>query len=201
MAADRFHVPVDAKYQATGWDRGTARRGYELACRLVLEFLNETVNGEAAAKVRLDALMRREGRLDVERLAPLPTAPAPDEVPALAAASGLDGVKEQFRAACQDRAPAACVDAGQFNSYGYDLLGQKRGRDAIAVFEIVAWAHPTLANAQDSLADGYLAAGDTEKARAALRTAIELAPADPAMDAAARARFVAEERSRLEHLR
>ena len=103
--------------------------------------------------------------------------------------------------ACSGGAVAACVDANQFNAYGYELLGQKRSRDAINVFEIVVWAHPTLANALDSLADGYLAAGNPEKARLAVLKAIELAATDPTMNVAARDLFMSAARSRLKQLR
>jgi hypothetical protein len=43
----------------------------------------------------------------------------------------------------------------------YALLAKQQVREAIAVLELVAWAHPGLANAQDSLADAHLAAGES----------------------------------------
>jgi pimeloyl-ACP methyl ester carboxylesterase len=201
MVADRFDVPVDPRYTGTGWDRRTAQSGYQYSCRVVLEFLNVTVKGEAGATARLDTLLRSGDRTHEERLAAVPVPPAPDEAAALVTGSGLDLAKEQFRLACAGGAVAACVDANQFNAYGYELLGQKRSRDAIYIFEIVVWAHPTLANPQDSLADGYLAAGNSEKARLALLKAIELAATDPTMNVAARDLFMSAARSRLEQLR
>jgi len=51
----------------------------------------------------------------------------------------------------------------------YNLLGQRRPKDALAVFQLNAWAHPQSANAQDSLADGYLSVHDKENARAAVQ--------------------------------
>jgi hypothetical protein len=48
------------------------------------------------------------------------------------------------------------IDGDRFNTWGYNLLGQNRPKDAHAVFKLAVWAHPTSANAQDSLADGTL---------------------------------------------
>ena len=110
---------------------------------------------------------------------------------------GLERVKARFRAACADDAPAGCVDAGRFNSFGYALLGKHQVREAIAVLELVAWAHPGLANAQDSLADAYLAAGDRERARRSLQRAIELAPTDVSLGPADRERSISEWTARI----
>jgi len=91
--------------------------------------------------------------------------PSPPEVVVLASEGSLDTVKSTPLQDCEEQPVSKCVDANAFNFYGYDLLGKQRAKDALVVFEIAAWAHPTLANAQDSLADGYLAIGDKEKAR------------------------------------
>ena len=68
------------------------------------------------------------------------------------------------------------------------------------IFQIAAWSHPESANAQDSLADGYLAVDDKEKARAAIRRAIALVPTDPSVDSTAKATFLADEQRRLNEI-
>jgi tetratricopeptide (TPR) repeat protein len=62
------------------------------------------------------------------------------------------------------------------NLLGYDLFGERRFADAIAVFTVNAEANPTSANAQDSLGEAYVDAGDREKAIAAYRQALGLDP-------------------------
>jgi Flp pilus assembly protein TadD len=93
------------------------------------------------------------------------------------------------------------MDVDRFNTWGYNLLGQHRPKDALALFQLNAWAHPHSANAQDSLADGYLSAGDKESARTAVERAIALASADPSFDRAARASFLTEEETKLQQLK
>jgi Flp pilus assembly protein TadD len=94
-----------------------------------------------------------------------------------------------------------CINQSQFNSHGYSLLGQNHAKAAVIAFAIAAWAHPASSNALDSLADGYLAIGDKEKARDALRRAIELVPADPAISPESRTSSLTAAKRRLEELR
>ena len=106
-------------------------------------------------------------------------------------------VKALFSKICGERGVGDCVDGDRFNTWGYNLFGQHRPKDALAVFEIAAWAHPTSANAQDSLADGYLAAGDKESAKRALQRAIDLAPEDPLIESGSKASFISDESKKL----
>jgi tetratricopeptide (TPR) repeat protein len=92
------------------------------------------------------------------------------------------------------------MDADRFNTWGYNLLGQGRPKDALAVFQLNAWAHPQSANAQDSLADGYLSVNQKENARAAAHRAIALAPTDETLDPTAKSSFVSEEKAKLQKI-
>jgi tetratricopeptide (TPR) repeat protein len=62
------------------------------------------------------------------------------------------------------------------NGIGYELLGTKENDAAIAIFRENAAQFPKSANAWDSLAEGYLAAGDRAQAAANYRKALELDP-------------------------
>jgi len=67
--------------------------------------------------------------------------------------------------------------------FGRELLDAKDAAGAVDVFQANAQAFPGSGDAQESLADGYRAAGKAELARAAYRRAVEL---DPHNEAAAR---------------
>jgi dienelactone hydrolase len=64
------------------------------------------------------------------------------------------------------------------NLLGYAKLQAGEKQDAIALFKLNTEAYPASANAQDSLSDGYLAAGRNDLALAAEQKCLELLPAD-----------------------
>ena len=61
-----------------------------------------------------------------------------------------------------------------FNKAGYNLLGSNQVKEAVFVFGLITELFPNSANAWDSLAEGYLKAGDKEKAKAYYEKAISL---------------------------
>jgi dienelactone hydrolase len=168
MIGQRFHTPITAKYPLSGWNRETAKSGYQQVCRIVVAFLDVEIRGDLTAMTALaNAVGGAEGGvLNHQQGTPVP--PSPLEAAALASQQGLVGVQTLISKICGVEGVEACIDADRFNTWGYNLLGQNRGKDALAVFELAAWAHPTSANAQDSLADSYLAVGDKEGAKRAL---------------------------------
>ncbi|HKF06104.1 MAG TPA: alpha/beta fold hydrolase [Candidatus Sulfotelmatobacter sp.] len=64
------------------------------------------------------------------------------------------------------------------NLLGYDRLQAGDKDEAIELFKLNTEAYPASANAQDSLSDGYLAAGQKELALAAEEKCVELLPGD-----------------------
>jgi tetratricopeptide (TPR) repeat protein len=64
------------------------------------------------------------------------------------------------------------------NLLGYAKLQAGNTREAIELFKLNTEAYPASANAQDSLSDGYLAAGQNDLALAAEQKCLELLPAD-----------------------
>jgi pimeloyl-ACP methyl ester carboxylesterase len=198
MIGERFHTPITATYPLNGWNRETAKSGYQQACRIILAFLDAKVrNNSHATDALAEAVQKAEsGVLKHEEATPPP--PSPLESAALVSEQGLAAAKALFGNICGQQGVAACIDGNQFNSYGYNLLGQHRPKDALAVFELAAWAYPTSANAQDSLADGYFAVGDKESAKRVIQRAIDLAPADPLIDSGSKASFIADETKRLQ---
>ena len=78
------------------------------------------------------------------------------------------------------RDPAAFV----FPEFAVNLLGYARlqagnTKDAVELFKLNTEAFPASANAEDSLSDGYLAAGQKDLALAAEEKCVELLPGDP----------------------
>ena len=68
---------------------------------------------------------------------------------------------------------------GEFNKTGYRLLGRDQFEEAIFVFQMTADAFPDSPNAWDSLAEGYLRAGDKQKAMEYYNKAIQMDPKGP----------------------
>ncbi len=64
------------------------------------------------------------------------------------------------------------------NQLAYDRLQTGDKDDAVELFKLNAEAYPASANAQDSLADGYMARGENDLALAAEQKCLELLPAD-----------------------
>jgi tetratricopeptide (TPR) repeat protein len=68
------------------------------------------------------------------------------------------------------------------NYAGYGFLQRRQVLDAVAVFRMNAQAYPASANVWDSLAEAYVAAGDTEHAAECYRKLLEVLRDDPRAD-------------------
>ena len=66
------------------------------------------------------------------------------------------------------------------NLMGYSHLQAGDTEGAIILFKLNTEAYPTSANAEDSLSDGYLAAGQKDLAMSAEEKCVELLPTDTA---------------------
>jgi dienelactone hydrolase len=64
------------------------------------------------------------------------------------------------------------------NWLGYEHLALKDTSTALEIMKLNATSHPASANAEDSVGDAYLAAGDTASALAAAKRTLELLDAD-----------------------
>jgi CubicO group peptidase (beta-lactamase class C family) len=84
--------------------------------------------------------------------------------------SDAEAVLEEYR-----KTPSKLTEA-QMNRLGYQLLGAKRVKDAIAVFKQNTVDFPTAFNTWDSLAEGYMVSGDKEAAIKYYKKSLELNP-------------------------
>ena len=69
---------------------------------------------------------------------------------------------------------SALIDEGDFNSLGYRLLRDKEYENAVEVFKMNVALFPESANVYDSLADAYLAKGDSLQAFNNFKKTLEL---------------------------
>jgi dienelactone hydrolase len=200
MIAQLFHTPINSRAPAGEWNRETAAKGYQDTCGIVLAFLEDQLKEHLKKKPeRLAAVVAGIGGAVMTRSGASAVPPSAFELVRLVAQKGMAATQTLATEICGNNV-AACLQEGPLNSLGYELLAQDRAEDAVAAFRIAAWAHPSSANAQDSLADGCLAIHDRECGRQALERAIALAPDDPALDAASRAQFIASATARIRAL-
>ncbi|MEO5773619.1 MAG: alpha/beta fold hydrolase [Sphingomicrobium sp.] len=179
IMADRYGIPADRQYDGTGWTRGTGRIGYENAARIVLAFLNTHLAG--ASDTLTDFSLSNIPGATFRQVASAPAIPSPSEAIQIGTQQGLPALQSLIKNACRALPPGSCIDQQLFNSSGYSALSTDPAGSLI-LFEIVVWAHPQSANAQDSLADCYLATNRKADARRASARTIELAPTDPDLD-------------------
>jgi tetratricopeptide (TPR) repeat protein len=159
------------------------------------------MKSDSDALREIDRLGQQNGEISVKRLGAVPPPPSPLEASTMVNRGGLEAAKQAFITSCGEHNLTSCIDENRFNAWGYNLLGQQRPKEALAVFRLNAWAHPQSANAQDSLADGYLSIHDKENARAAVHSAIALAPADGTLDPTTKSSFLSEEKSKLQNIK
>jgi imidazolonepropionase-like amidohydrolase len=108
----------------------------------------------------------------------------------IAEAEGIEKVQRLLSAIRQADPKSQLVSEEGVNHLGYDLLGKKRYKDAIAVFELNTEDFPKSANAYDSLADAQFQSGDLPHALENYRKALAVDPKYPNANAAAK--FLAE---------
>lgn len=68
------------------------------------------------------------------------------------------------------------ADEAQLNQYGYDLIGQKKNKEAIDIFKTNVKRYPNSWNVYDSLGEAYDTDGNKKDALANYKTALAKAP-------------------------
>jgi hypothetical protein len=198
MVGRMFRTPVDPSYSGSGWDRDTGAAGFEKSAGTIAAFLDARVKGDAAGWTKVTETGTGPGNIRHLKAAKVP--PTPVEMEGYGAQHGLEGAQALILESCGKEALADCINAADYNSLGYNLLGQGKARAGLIMFQLATWAYPSSANLQDSLADGYLAVGDAANAKRSIQKAIELAVRDPELKEADRAGFIAAEAARLKQM-
>lgn len=97
---------------------------------------------------------------------------------ALAQPGGAARANSIYRAAKDAGRAIVLFPEAEMNAYGYQLLQEGRGKDAIIVFQMNVDAYPQSANVYDSLSDAYLADGNTADALRYAEKALQVLAAD-----------------------
>ena len=80
--------------------------------------------------------------------------------------SGGEAAVEEYRKLRREKPHEYNFGENELNGLGYQLLNHNKAQDAVAIFKLNAEMFPNAANVFDSLADGYKAIGEFEKAAA-----------------------------------
>ncbi|MCI0662852.1 MAG: serine hydrolase [Acidobacteria bacterium] len=73
---------------------------------------------------------------------------------------GIDSAVGKYRDLRKNKPDAYDFQEGELNNLGYNLLGQKKIKEAIKVFQLNIEAYPESSNVYDSLGEGYMLNGD-----------------------------------------
>lgn len=202
MVAEKFHLGNSPGYvDKFGWTRETGYQGYQVVCAIVLDFFNEKLKGDSSSAQRLIADVTSATGGVFKHEAGLPAPPSASDFAALISTQGLDAataIVDRYR---RDVPDEHIVDQDVLNSMGYTLIGEQQFSAAIGVLRLVTYAYPNSANAQDSLADAYIAAGQKDLARQALQKALKLLPADSSLSEESKKSMAKIEQTKLEQLK
>jgi dienelactone hydrolase len=166
-----------------------ASAGHVAVARTVLAFLDATLKQRSTA---LSAFVENPTAGDSQiRLAHASAANIPDESEWVAMLSvlGLERALERLHLLQRTYPSLEIIRYSPFNRQGYALRDAGKTDLAIAVFRLNAEAHPSLADAFDSLADGYVAKGDVAGARHAYQQVLALLDADKSLSEASKADY------------
>jgi CubicO group peptidase (beta-lactamase class C family) len=87
---------------------------------------------------------------------------------------GIEAALRQYRTLSQEK--TYYLSEFEFNTIGYNLMGEKKIKEAIEIFKINTEANPQSANAFDSLGEAYMENDDKELAIRAYQKSVELDP-------------------------
>jgi hypothetical protein len=95
---------------------------------------------------------------------------------ATVASSGIDSAIQQYRD-LKTASPAIYnFDENQLNALGYQLIGNRKLKDAIRIFQLNIEAYPQSSNVYDSLGEAYMDDGDTQDAIANYQKSLQINP-------------------------
>ena len=201
MLAYHFHLPIGPNELVNpGRTRETAARGYGNVCRMMLDFFDDKLKRDPSGRQRLaNDVTRSDGVWQHEDLLPPP--PSALEFAAIISKQGFEAataIVDRYR---REVPGDPIVDQTVFNDAGYRLLAAGSFDEAIGLMRLIVYVYPDSANAADSLADAYIAAGEIEQARAALHQALALIARDSSLNEANKQTMAKIEQAKLDQLK
>lgn len=201
MIAETFHLGNSPEWiEKYGWTRETGAQGYQVVCNVVRDFFDETLKKDPRAGKRLLADAMRASGPVVRSEPALEAPPSAMEIARIMQQHGFTAataIIDRLRRAAPDE---TVVKESALNSFGYSLMGESRFTDAVNVLKLAAYLYQKSANAEDSLGDAYLAAGQRDEARHAYEKALALVADDPGLDAAGKKAFASTEQGKVNQL-
>lgn len=188
MIASNFPTDIQGRTAAI------ASRGYELVCRYVLNFLKASLKQDAKARAQL-TVNSSEHKLgaDVVNLTMLKgmqTPPIEEEFVQIIVAEGLIRAIDTYRRFKKLEPEQPIIREAYMTSLGYDFLSPNpRVSLAIDIFRLIIEAHPTSADAHDSLAEAYLVSGNKPMAITYYERVLAVLPSDKGIGEEAKTRL------------
>lgn len=173
-------------YPVTILDRTAAEasRGHETICRVVHAFLDHALGGDGRSLTVVRASSASDGMAMTHREPA--RVPSEEDFVAMVSSQGLAPTMERLRQLQTAHPGLVIIRYIVMTRLGYRMLREGRSDAAIDAFLLNTKAYPGSADGFDSLADGYLAKGDSASARRAYERVLELLPADSTLEAGAR---------------
>src|SRR5205085_5128910 len=201
MIAFEFHLPFGPTEMANpGRTRETAYRGYQSVCQMVLDFFDEKLKGNRGGAERLRAdVARADGGVLKHEEALMPP-PSGVEFVTIIAQHGFDAATalvDHYRREIPDE---MVINQDEFSNVGYRLIAERRFPEAIGIMRLIVYAYPDSANAADSLADAYIAAGQRDLARATLQKSLKVIQRDSSLSEANKEWMTKLEQTKLDQL-
>lgn len=126
-------------------------------------------NGQLLQRQQLDALLAEvEAENSKKSIAEL--------MMKLIQADGVDTANEKYRQMKKETAKEYDFSEWELNMLGYQLLGTKKIKEAIKIFQLNVEAYPNSANVYDSLGEAFMLNGDRELAIENYKKSLELNP-------------------------
>lgn len=152
-----------------GIEQDNIRKSFVIANEYLLHFFNAHLRGDAASASFLSAKPTLEhvpAKLwDVETKLPIARAPSLDEFDLLTRQVGGQKAVAKVQPNLRNDSISNIWNGFGLNRIGYSLMSEKKVDDAIAIFGMNVYMHPTDVNWIDSLTEAYEAQGDKVKVK------------------------------------
>ena len=185
MVARLFPVNIEDRSGAE------ASAGHVAIARTVLTFLDATLAGDTVKLAALSRPVADKAAHSLIRLVYSPAAKVLDETEWVRIIStlGFDSARELLHDYQRRYPTLEIIRYAVLNRQGYAIREAGERELAVDVFRLNAEAHPTSADAYDSLADGYIAFGNIAGARFAYQQVLRLLDADKTLSGASKADY------------